>query len=157
MFVFAIQSTGLAAVSSSKAKPSAPTRSTTTQKAAPSTQKPDSSYKPSAPASSYSEKAPATKPNQASTANPSATATTSGSFMRNAAMIGGGMLLGSMLGNLFGFGANGAFAEIVGFLFNLLLLAGIGYGGLYLWRRFKQNKQDDNRRNQQDDNKRNQN
>lgn len=42
--------------------------------------------------------------------------------MRNFGMFGGGMLLGGLIGNLFG---TGMFANMLGMLVNIMLLAGI--------------------------------
>ncbi|QJW46898.1 hypothetical protein HA075_14425 [bacterium BFN5] len=132
LFAFAFNSIGFAAIGGSKLRMSAP-RSTPTQKAPSST----SDYKPSAPANSYSEKAPSAK-----TATPQAgqQPSTSGGFMRNLGMIGGGMLLGGMLGSMFG---NSPFmASLVEMLFNVLILAGIFIGGRYLWSKFKTKPED---------------
>lgn len=139
LFAFAFNSIGFAAIGGSKPKMSAP-RSAPTQQAPNST----SDYKPSAPASSYSEKAPAAK-----TATPQAgqQQSTSGGFMRSLGMIGGGMLLGGMLGSMFG---NSPFmASLVEMLFNVLILAGIFIGGRYLWNKFK-TKPEDTRKNPRD-------
>lgn len=145
LFVFAFQAIGLAAVGGSKKSFSPAPKPPTTQKAAPSTPAPDTSsgYKPSAPASSYSDKAPAaaTKPGQATAPvqQPS-----SGGFLRNMALLGGGMMLGSMLGSMFGFGAGSFFAEMIGMLFNVILLVGAFMGIRYLWNRFKKSKEEKN-------------
>jgi predicted lipid-binding transport protein (Tim44 family) len=125
VFVFAVNAIGFAAVGGSKPRMSSPSRPSTTQTAPP----PASSYKPSAPASSYTEKAPAAK-----AATPqSAQQTTSGGFMRNIGLLGGGMLLGGLLGNMFGFGQTGMFANLMGILFNILILAAAFMAGRYVW------------------------
>ena len=135
LFVFAFNSVGLAAVSSSKPKSSSMPKSSTTQKA-PATQA--DGYKPSTPANTLSEKAPAAKAPAAQAQQQS----TSSSFMRNLGMFGGGMLLGSMLGSMFGFGHSEFLSSLIGMVFNVLLLAGIFMGGRYLWNRFKTRKKD---------------
>ena len=56
-------------------------------------------------------------------------------------MIGGGMLLGSMLGNMFGFGSNGMFAEIIGVLFNVMLVFLVVFGLRYAWTRYRASKE----------------
>ncbi|MHC1714761.1 MAG: hypothetical protein AB9858_04075 [Acidaminococcaceae bacterium] len=133
LFIFALQSVGLAAVSSSKGS-SAPRSSGSITQKAPST---SSGYKSSAPASSYSEKAPtaATKPQLQQPQS------TGNGFLRSAAMFGGGMLMGSMLGNMFGFGSNGMFSQIIGLLFNVMIVVLLFKGALYLWNRFRANRQ----------------
>lgn len=129
MLLFAFHAVGFAAVSGSKAKPSAPASRPSTTQTAPST-----GYKPSAPANSYTEKAPAAK-----TAAQQAPAQTSGGFMRNLGLFGGGMLLGCLLGNMFGFGHSGMFANMMGILFNIVFLAAIFMAGRYLWDKFRNN------------------
>ena len=96
LFMFAFQSMSLAAVSGSKGATSAP-RAPRVSQPTPSPTAPSQAapgYKPSAPANSYNDKAPAptARPQQ-----PQAPQSTGNSFLRTAAMIGGGMLLGSML------------------------------------------------------------
>jgi predicted lipid-binding transport protein (Tim44 family) len=137
LLLFAVQSIGLAAVSGSKGS-SAPKSSPAVSRpaAAPTSPNTAPGYKPSAPAKSYNDKAPAAAPKSQQAAQPS----TGSSFLRNAAMIGGGMLLGSMLGNMFGFGANGMFAEIIGVLFNLMLVFLVVFGLRYAWTRYQANK-----------------
>ena len=137
LFIFALQSVGLAAVSSSKGS-SAPRTSTSFTQKAPSTSQTtpntSSGYKSSAPASSYSEKAPtaaAKQQLQQSTGN---------GFLRSAAMFGGGMLMGSMLGNMFGFGSSGMFSELMGLLFNIMIIALLFKAARYVWNRFSSNK-----------------
>lgn len=134
LFMFAFSTVSFAAVSGSKPKPSAPAAKPPTTQSAPSQNKP-SEYKPSAPAQSYNEKAPAAaaKPNTQTPAQQNS----SGGFLRNAGLFGGGMLLGSMLGGMFGFGNSGMFANLMGMFFNILLLAGIFMAGRFLWDKFK--------------------
>jgi len=124
VLLFAVQTVGFAAKSGSSIRMT-PSRPSTMQKAAPP---PAGNYKPSAPASSYSEKAPAAKTASPQTAAQPAT----GGFMRNFGLFGGGMLLGGLLGNMFGFG-HGLFANMLGIIFNIMLLAGIFMAGRYIW------------------------
>ncbi|KYZ78109.1 hypothetical protein AXX12_00755 [Anaerosporomusa subterranea] len=135
IFVFAINAVGFAAVGGSKVRMSSPRPST--QQAAPP---PASNYKPSAPASSYTEKAPAAK-----AATPQASQPATGGFMRNFGMFGGGMLLGSLLGNMFGFGHTGMFANMMGMLFNVLLLAAIFMAGRFVWNKMTNRDRNDRR------------
>lgn len=121
--VFALNAVGFAAIGGSKPRMSSPRPSP-----ARSAQQPASTYKPSAPASSYTEKAPTAK-----TASPQMTQPTTGGFMRNFGMFGGGMLLGGLLGNMFGFGHSGLFANMLGILFNIMLLAAIFVACRYIW------------------------
>ena len=138
--IFALQSVALAAVSSSKGS-SAPRSSGSITQKAPSTSQTapntSSGYKSSAPASSYSEKAPAAATKQPQMQQPQQS--TGNGFLRSAAMFGGGMLMGSMLGNMFGFGTNGMFSQIVGLLFNVMMIALLFKGALYVWNIFSTN------------------
>lgn len=133
MFIFAFNAVSFAAVGGSKSKVSTPSSKPATTQTAPS-QNNSTNYKPSAPAQSYTEKAPATaaKPN-----TQAAQQQTGNSFLRNAGMFAGGMFLGSMLGNMFGFGNSGMFADIIGMVFNVILLAGIFMAGRFLWNKFR--------------------
>jgi predicted lipid-binding transport protein (Tim44 family) len=133
MFVFAFNAVSFAAVSGSKSKVSTPSPKPPTTQSSPSSST-TSGYKPSAPAQSYSEKAPAAaaKPN-----TQTAQQQTGSSFLRNAGLFAGGMFLGSMLGNMFGFGQSGMFADIIGMIFNVMLLAGVVMAGRFLWDKFK--------------------
>jgi len=138
MVIFALQSVGLAAVSGS--------RSSSAPKSSPSISQPSTSsssststtsgYKPSAPASSYSDKAPAA----ATKTQQQAQQSTGSSFLRNAGLFGGGMLLGSMLGGMFGFGSSGMFASIMGMLFNVMAIGLLFMAGRYLWNRFQESR-----------------
>ncbi|MHC1761400.1 MAG: hypothetical protein AB9917_18170 [Negativicutes bacterium] len=136
LLLLAFQSVSFAAASSSRGAParSAPRVSQPAPAAAPAASGTTSGYKPSAPANSYSDKAPATavKPQQ-----PAQQPSTGNSFLRSAAMFGGGMLLGSMLGNMFGFGSSGMFSQMIGLLFNVLLIGLIFMAGRYVWNRFR--------------------
>lgn len=137
LFVFAFNVVCFAAVSGAKPRMSSPVRKPPTTQTAP-----NSSYKPSAPASSYTEKAPAVKPSTPHTASQPAT----GGFMRSLGMIGGGMLLGGLLGSMFGFGSTGMFATLIGILFNIVLVVGVFMTGRYLWHKFRKS-QDKHHRN----------
>lgn len=136
MFMFAFNAVSFAAVSGSKSKVSSPSAKPPTTQTAPSQNTTNTTeYKPSAPAQSYGEKAPAAAA-KSNTQVP-AQQNSSSSFLRNAGLFGGGMLLGSMLGGMFGFGGSGMFANIIGMLFNVLLLAGVFMAGRFLWMKFK--------------------
>ena len=136
----AVSSSGSRSSSSSSSKSSTSTPSSSS-KAAPSS---SGNYKPSAPASSYSDKAPAKKPasNVQQNTQPQSTGS---SFWRNASLFGGGMLAGSMLGSLFGFGNNmnmGGGSSLFGMLLNLLIIGGMVMGIRYLWNKYKNKNQD---------------
>ena len=139
-FLFSLQSVGLAAVSSSK-RSSVPRSSGSITQKAPSTSQttPDTSsgYKSSAPASSYSEKAPTATTKQPQIQQPQQS--TGNGFLRSAAMFGGGMLMGSMLGNMFGFGTNGMFSQIIGLLFNIMVVVMLFKAVRYVWNKFSTN------------------
>lgn len=68
-----------------------------------------------------------------------------GSAMRNIGLLAGGMFLGSMLSSLFGWGNMGFMADILGVMFNIILLLVIVSLISYLWRKFrgKKNTSDD--------------
>jgi len=143
LFMFAFQSMSLAAVSGSKGATSAP-RAPRVSQPTPSPTAPSQAapgYKPSAPANSYNDKAPAptARPQQ-----PQAPQSTGNSFLRTAAMIGGGMLLGSMLGNMFGFGSNAMMSQIAGIILNILILGLVFMVGRYLWMRFRAGREQPN-------------
>ncbi len=60
-----------------------------------------------------------------------------GSAMRNIGLLAGGMFLGSMLSCLFGWGNMGFMADILGVLFNIILLLVIISILSSLWRKFR--------------------
>lgn len=68
-----------------------------------------------------------------------------GSAMRNIGLLAGGMFLGSMLSSLFGWGNMGFMADILGVMFNIILLLVIVSLISHLWRKFrgKKNSSDD--------------
>lgn len=142
VLVFAFSSVSFAAVSSSRTRSSSPSIGSSTTKSAPSQQTSPSTqgstYTPSASANTYSDKAPASQ------AKPGVQTPqqNNGGFWRNAGMFGGGMLLGSMLSSMFGFGNMGAMSSIFGMLFNIIILAAIVMGIRYLWNRFRNNRKD---------------
>ncbi|MBQ1469449.1 hypothetical protein [Schwartzia succinivorans] len=103
----------------------------------PSTSRP-SSPKPSAPKNS-TQKNSTTKPAQ-SPAKPqtSTNRNTSGGFggiLRGIGIFAGGMMLGSLLSNLLGFGTMGGFSTILGILFNILLYGAIISVAIWAFRR----------------------
>jgi len=139
IFVLAFGSVSFAAVGSSRTKSSTSRPSTSTSIPSSNTTKqaaPDTGYKPSAPANSYSDKAPSS---QVKPGTPNSQQQTTGGFWRNAGMFGGGMLMGSMLSSMFGFGSMGAMSSIFGVIFNILILAGIIMGIRFLWNKFRAN------------------
>ena len=133
LFMFAFTTVSFAAVGGSK-RSSSPAPRPSTNQAAPA-KNTTGDYKPSAPAQSYGDKAPAAaaKPNT----QPAQQQQTGGGFLRSAGLFGGGMLLGSMLGGMFGFGDTGMFASMMGMLFNVILLAAVFMAGRFLWEKFK--------------------
>ena len=143
--IFAFQSVIFAAASSSKGSSAPRTSPGVSQPShsAPSSQNAAPGYKPSAPANSYNEKAPAAaaKPQQP---QPPQQQSTGSSFLRNLGMIGGGMLLGGMIGNMFGFGSSGMFSQIAGLLVNVMLLGLIIMLVRYIWNRFQSSRAQNN-------------
>ena len=134
LLIFALNSFAFAAKSSSR--PSSPSRPSTSAPAAKTA--PASNYKPSAPANTYSDKAPAVKP----PAPPQAAAQSGGSsWLRNAGMIAGGMMLGGMLSNMFGHGNSGMLADILGILISVIPFIALFMLGRFLWLRHKEKKE----------------
>jgi len=133
--VFAWNSVCFAAIGGSKVKVTAPRVNSSTTQSSPST-----GYKPSAPAASYNEKAPnaVQTPKTANLNQQTAT----GGFWKKAALFGGGMLLGGLVGSMFGFGGNGLFASLAGLIVNLMVLGGIFLFARYLWTRYKTSKKE---------------
>ena len=109
-------------VSAPKAStPKAAKPETSTKKEGPNNKE----YAPSKKADQYKENAPAAKSNTNAASNAAANAQKStgwGSAMRTMGMLAGGMLLGSMLSHLFGFGGAGLFADIMGLVMNLVII-----------------------------------
>ena len=64
-----------------------------------------------------------------------------GSFMRGVGMLAGGMFLGSMLASLFGMGG-GLFADILGLIMNVVLLAAVFMAIRWAWNKFRGNSSD---------------
>ena len=140
IFMFVFQSMSFAAISGSKGAPPAPSRPAPSVSApapsspasVPSSPGTTSGYKPSAPANSYSDKAPAAAKPQQQTQQSNGS-----SFWRTAGLLGGGMLLGSMLGGMVGFGNSGMFSQIIGMLFSIIPFILIFLVGRYAWNRFQ--------------------
>ena len=133
-----------AAVSSSGSKSSSAPSSSKSSTSSPSSSSPTApsgTYKSSAPANSYSNTAPAkqTTPSAQQNTQPQSSGS---SFWRNASMFGGGMLAGSLLGNLFGHNNMGGESSIFGMLINLLMVGGIVMGIRYFWNKYKNNKRE---------------
>lgn len=137
VLLFTLSTTAFAAVSNSGSKSSSS-----------STTKSSSTYKPSAPAKSYDDKAPTAQQKTATSQvnQPAAQQhSSSGSFWRNAAWFGGGMLAGSMLSNLFGFHPMGAMADFLGIVLNILFGVALVAALMWVWRKFR-NKDDQKNR-----------
>lgn len=148
---FSVYAVGDAARGGSRIK--APSAPKTTQKAPVTKTDPskDSGYKSSAPANSYSDKAPAANKTPNSAVNNAAAGQPSspfGGFMRNVGMFAGGMMLGSLLGSMFGM--NGFMTDVMGLLVNVLIFGAVIILAKVLWDKFrnkdKQKYNDFNRR-----------
>ena len=141
MLMLLVSTVCFAAVSSSGSKSSSGSRSSSSSSSSVKSATPNTggTYKPSAPANSIGDKAPA-KQTTPSTPPPPPQSSTS-SFWRNASMIGGGFLAGSLLGNMFGgYGNNmggGLLSSIFGMLINIMLIGGVVMLGRYLWDKYK--------------------
>ena len=134
LLIFALNSFAFAAKSSSR--PSSPSRPSTSAPAANTA--PSTGYKPSAPATTYSDKAPAVKPPAPPQAVPQSTGS---SWLRNAGMLAGGMMLGGMLSNMFGHGNSGMLADILGILISVIPFIALFMLGRFLWLRHKEKQQ----------------
>jgi len=137
MLMIFVSTVCFAAVSSSGSKSSStPSKSSTSSPSLDKQTAPSGSYQPTAPVSSYSNTAPAKQPAPSAQQNTQPQSSTS-SFWRNASMIGGGMLAGSLLGNMFGSGNMGGESSMFGMLINLLMVGGVVMGIRYLWNKYK--------------------
>lgn len=145
MLMLAFSSVSLAAVSSSKSAPSSkPSSSSTVRPSTP--QASDSSgYKPSAPASSYSNSAPAAQNKTGSGIPAAQQPSSSGGFWRSAGMFGGGMLLGGLMGSMFGYG-HPFMGSMAGMLSDLIILVLAVLAIRWAWTRFSGRSRDNNRR-----------
>lgn len=128
------------AISSSKTKSfsPAPKPGVSTPKTQQSNPNGSTSYQPSAPGSSYKENAPAA---QSKTGTSTAAQPAQNSTWRNIGLLGGGMLLGGLLGSMFGFGH---LSSLFGVLINIIFAAGIVMGIVYLWNRFRRKQEHKN-------------
>ncbi len=111
---------------SAPAKSSSGSTSSATKKDTPNTK----DYAPSKKASEYGESAPTAKSNTTASTNSAAAANTAansgtrwGSALRTMGMLAGGMMLGSMLSSLFGFGAGSWLADVLGVVANIAIIA----------------------------------
>lgn len=102
-------------------------------------------YKPSQKAANQTKDAP--KSNMANNTAAAKTANSPspwGGIMRNVGLLAGGMLLGGLLSSLFGMGASGLFADILGLLANVAIFFGIFMLGKFLWNKFRRRKNEEN-------------
>lgn len=147
----AVQSTAYAAKGGAKmsipksapAAPKAPVAGTNNN-ASKSVSGNGSSYAPSKDAKSLNKEAPAanSKSNAAAGAkNQAQSSSRFGSIMRGIGIFAGGMLLGSMLSNLFGMGG-GMFADILGLIMNGILIVMAIMVVRWLWNKFRGTKND---------------
>ena len=111
-------------------RPQAPRANTPSQGARPNQQ-----YRPSQKASDIPSAAPrAASPSPRSNANSVPyQGTRWGNVMRNIGLLAGGMMLGGLLGHLFGFGAGSFMGDLFGLLINGLL---VYFAARLLWRLF---------------------
>lgn len=139
---FVVHSVGFAAIGGKRggfSAPRSPGISSPSKAPGPSL-KPKNDYKPSKDAKSLEKNAPAAgaKSNaNASQAKPAAPQTPMlGGMMRNMAIFAGGMMLGSMLSNLFGM-QGGLLADLLGVLVNVALVVIVVKLLLMLWRKLR--------------------
>lgn len=134
LFIFSCNLVSFAAVSGSKARRATPPSKPPTTQSAPANSPANNDYKPSTPAKNLNEKAPEAKQSAAPAINQQSN---TGGFLRNMGMFGSGMLLGGMLGSMFGFGPTGMFAQLVDMMITLLVFAGVLLIGRTLWNKLK--------------------
>lgn len=143
---FAMYSVSFAAIGGGKAKFSAP-RPSTSQSAPKAADTAKNGYKSSAPAKNYSDKAPEAN-SKANVQQQAGAKAQSGSFMgsamRNIGLLAGGMMLGSLLGSMFGMGT-GLFADILGLVANIFIFGAIFMLGSILWSKYKNRNNDRDR------------
>ena len=104
-------------------------------------------YKPSKSAKELPNNAPVAKSDvAASKANANTnTGTGFGNTLRNIGLFAGGMMLGGLIGSLLGDLGGGLIGDILGLIFNLAIFYALYRGGLYLWDKFKGNRQSQNK------------
>lgn len=144
--LFVVQSIGFAAIGGKRGGFSAPRRPSYSapSKAPSQSVKPKNDYKPSKNAKDLQKEAPAAGAKSNANAAAQATAPQTsrmGGMLRNMAVFAGGMMLGSMMANLFGL--NGGFmADILGLLVNVALVAIVVKLLMMLWKKLRRKDED---------------
>ncbi len=93
-------------------------------------------YKPSQNAKDLQSNAPAAKSNNTNIN----TGSTFGNTLRNIGLFAGGMMLGGLIGSLLGDFGSGFFGDVLGLLFNVIMIYAAYKGVRYLWNKFQGNK-----------------
>lgn len=101
-------------------------------------------YTPSKNAKDLQSTAPAAKSSTSSAAN---TGTGFGNMMRNIGLFAGGMMLGGFIGSLFG-GFGGFLGDVLGLLFNVIMIYAAYKGIKYLYNKFRGNNNQTQHQNQ---------
>ncbi|MGL5271060.1 MAG: hypothetical protein ACRC7I_11190 [Selenomonadaceae bacterium] len=130
MSSMAFAARGGAKISAPKAAPSISTSKNAPAASSPSTKE----YTPSKDAKSLSKDAPTA--GTASAASAAKSSSPWGGMMRNIGLLAGGMMLGSLLGSMFGMGS-GLFADILGLLMNVVLIGAVFMIGRLLWNKLR--------------------
>jgi len=130
MSSMAFAARGGAKISAPKAAPSISTSKNAPAASSPSTKE----YTPSKDAKSLSKDAPTA--GAASAASAAKSSSPWGGMMRNIGLLAGGMMLGSLLGSMFGMGS-GLFADILGLLMNVVLIGAVFMIGRLLWNKLR--------------------
>ncbi|MGL6016976.1 MAG: hypothetical protein ACRCZU_13030 [Selenomonadaceae bacterium] len=131
MSSMAFAARGGAKISAPKAAPSISTSKNAPAASSPSTKE----YTPSKDAKSLSKDAPTTGTGAAASAAAKSSSPWGG-MMRNIGLLAGGMMLGSLLGSMFGMGS-GLFADILGLLMNVVLIGAVFMIGRLLWNKLR--------------------
>ncbi|WP_196593272.1 hypothetical protein [Pectinatus sottacetonis] len=136
--IFAMSSLTFAARGGSRLSAPRPSISRTTPSFSTQQKKPSDfrtkEYKPSQDAKSINKNAPATAKlplNAARSSSPW------GGIMRNIGLFAGGMFLGGLLSHFLGMGSMGMFSDIMGLLFNIILICMVIMVIRMIWYKFK--------------------
>ena len=124
---------GGARISAPKSAPAASKPSSNSSNAAKAASPNTKDYAPSKSAKDLNKEAPASKANTAAAQS----STGWGSALRSISIFAGGMMLGGLLGHMFGFGAGSLMSDMFGLLMNVVLLGVVLMALRMLWSWFR--------------------